>query len=179
MMAFKGFRKDLTCTMGRGTFQYEPGVWYKEVEAECAHTGFHATYNPLDVLAYYDRKDDRYFIVELRGNIDEDAWNSRISAPEICLKKEITKEQLIVAGIKFMIKNPKLPWSNVVKKGKGTAIDKYVIVRGENPIARGEEESMLYIVKESAAGFEVGIYKVGQDVKPDIYITVEGEEQDE
>lgn len=178
-MAFKGFKHDLTCTMGKGVFQYEPGVWYKEDEAECAHTGFHATYNPLDVLEYYNREDDRYFVVELRGNIDEDAVNSRISAPEICLRKEITKEQLIVAGIKFMIKNPKLPWSNVVKEDKGTAWNDYVIVRGENPIARGDEGSMLFLVKESAAGFEVGIYEVGQDVKPNTYITVEGEVQDE
>ena len=30
MLGYKGFRKDLTCTMGRGTFQYEPGRWYDE-----------------------------------------------------------------------------------------------------------------------------------------------------
>lgn len=49
-LAYKGFNKDLTCTMGNGTFQYKPGVWYKEEKAHCARTGFHATDNPLDVL---------------------------------------------------------------------------------------------------------------------------------
>ena len=52
-LAYKGFNKDLTCTMGNGTFQYKPGVWYKEEKAHCARTGFHATDNPLDVLGYY------------------------------------------------------------------------------------------------------------------------------
>lgn len=179
MLGYKGFHKDLTCTMGCGTFKYEPGVWYKEDEAKCAHTGFHATYNPLDVLKYYDNKEDRYFVVELEGNIDEDAVNSRISAPEICLRKEITKEQLIAAGIVFMMKNPKLPWSNIVNKDKGVARNGYVIVRGENPKACGNIGSILYLVKESAAGFVVAIYEVGKDVEPDTWCTVEGEVQDE
>lgn len=42
-LAYKGFNKDLTCTMGNGTFQYKPGVWYKEEKAHCARAGFHAT----------------------------------------------------------------------------------------------------------------------------------------
>ena len=54
MLAYKGFNKNLTCTMGKGTFQYEPGIWYSEENARCASTGFHATDNPLDVLSYYN-----------------------------------------------------------------------------------------------------------------------------
>ena len=32
--AYKMFNKDLTCTLGRGTFQYQPGVWYEELDKE-------------------------------------------------------------------------------------------------------------------------------------------------
>lgn len=39
MRAYKGFHKDLNCTMGKGVFYYEPGKWYREQEARCADTG--------------------------------------------------------------------------------------------------------------------------------------------
>ena len=29
MRAYKGFHKDLNCTMGKGVFYYEPGKWYR------------------------------------------------------------------------------------------------------------------------------------------------------
>lgn len=38
-LAYKAFNADLTCTMGRGTFQYEPGIWYEEKEANCVKNG--------------------------------------------------------------------------------------------------------------------------------------------
>ena len=79
MLAYKGFNSNLTCTMGKGTFQYEQGVKYTEENAHCGADGFHATDNPLGVLSYYNKSDDRYFLVELGGNIDEDGVNSRIS----------------------------------------------------------------------------------------------------
>ena len=41
MRAYKGFNKDLVCTMGKGQYQYEVGKTYKEDVAKCANTGFH------------------------------------------------------------------------------------------------------------------------------------------
>ena len=35
MYAYKGFHKNLTCTMGKGTYQYEINKWYEEKEANC------------------------------------------------------------------------------------------------------------------------------------------------
>lgn len=43
MLAYKGFHSDLTCTMGKGTFQYKQGVKYTEESAHCGRDGFHAT----------------------------------------------------------------------------------------------------------------------------------------
>ena len=177
-MAYKGFRKDLTCTMGRGTFQYAPGVWYEEKTAKCANSGFHATYNPLDVLEYYSRSNDRYFVVELDGNIDEDAVHSRISAPRIRLVREITIQQLLAAGVLFMSKNPKLPWSDVVKKDKGNAEqDGYVIVRGKDPIASGKAGDLLFLFKDDTN--EIAIYEVGVDVAAGVMCDVKGEIHDD
>ena len=53
MIAYKGFNKDLTCTMGKGRFQYEVGKSYKEDSAKCASTGFHCTEEPIEVLSWY------------------------------------------------------------------------------------------------------------------------------
>ena len=41
MIAYKGFNKDLTCTMGKGRFQYEVGKSYKEDSAKCASRMIH------------------------------------------------------------------------------------------------------------------------------------------
>ena len=44
--AYKMFNKDLTCTKGRGRFQYTPGEWIEEPEANCVKNGFHCAKNP-------------------------------------------------------------------------------------------------------------------------------------
>lgn len=53
MIAYKGFNKDLACTLGNGTFRYEIGKTYTESEAKCANTGFHCVEEPIEVLRWY------------------------------------------------------------------------------------------------------------------------------
>lgn len=163
MIAYKGFHKDLTCTMGKGRFQYIPGEWHEEDEANCGENGFHATDNPLDVLFYYNAADDRFFIVDVRGNIDEDGTNSRISAPKIKLVKELTRDQLYHEGVLWMSIHPKAPWARVVKRETGDAGGcGNIVVRGRRPKAKGQVGDRLYIVKEDKDGniIEIGTYKV-------------------
>ena len=70
--AYKGFHKDLTCTMGRGVFQYREHEWLEEQEANCARNGFHCCYNPLDCLHYYNNfKESAYYFVYADGDIHE------------------------------------------------------------------------------------------------------------
>ena len=178
MRAYKGFHKDLSCTMGRGVFYFEPGKWYSEQEAKCANTGFHATDNPLDVLSYYRNEDDRYFIVELRGNIDEDGCGSRIAAPEIMLLKELTIDDLYRQGVLWIAKHPKAEPAAVVRLGTGEAYrNENVIVRGKHPKARGKIGDNLYIIREDRTGdiVEIGTYKVdGIKILPDVYYDAKG-----
>ena len=172
--AYKGFNKDLTCTMGKGTFQYEPRVWYREDKAHCAKDGFHATDNPLDVLDYY--RNGRYFIVELSGNIDEDGYNTRISAPEIRLIKEITKLELIREGVMWLVNHPDMKSDSVVRN-KGTASDGYVIVRGRSPVAAGGKGDTVFLIKEDKSGeiTECAEYPIdGKKYLPDTYYDVKG-----
>ena len=179
MIAYKGFNADLTCTMGKGSFRYEPRKWYKEEDAKCANTGFHATDNPLDVLAYYNKADDRYFIVVLRGNVDEDGTNSRIAAPEIMLVKELTKDELYREGVIWMSAHPKAPWAAVVQEECGNARGVgNVVVRGSEPKARGDVGDNLYIVQEDKDGdiVEVGFFRVdGVNILADTYYNAKGD----
>lgn len=179
MTGYKGFNRDLTCTMGKGRFQYEPGKWYREDAAECGTTGFHATDNPLDVLSYYGREDDRYFTVRLRGNVDEDGTNSRISAPEIMLEKELTRDELYRRGVLWMAEHPKAAWAAAVKEETGDAAGEgNVAVRGKKPKAKGELGDNLYIIREDGAGniVEIGAFRVdGEKVLPGTYYDVKGD----
>lgn len=179
MLAYKGFRKDLTCTMGKGVFQYEPGKWYDEATAHCAKDGFHATDNPLDVLSYYDRADDRYFIVQLEGNIDEDGVKSRISAPRIRLLREITKRELYKDGVMWIIDHPKAEWPEEMNKDVGHAGGRgNVLVRGENPRAAGAVGDAIFLLKENKNGkiTDAGAYIIdGVKYKPGVYYDVKGD----
>ena len=178
MTGYKGFHKDLTCTMGKGTFRYDPGRWYSEGEARCASTGFHATDNPLDVLSYYGREDDRYFLVQLRGNVDEDGVDSRISAPEIMLVRELTRDELYREGVLWMAQHPKAPWAAAVAEEAGDAAGEgNVAVRGRRPKAKGEEGDNLYLIREDDAGdiVEIGHYRIdGKGFLPGVYYDVKG-----
>ncbi len=178
MLAYKGFHKNLNCTMGKGDFHFVPGKWYSEENAKCANTGFHATDNPLDVLSYYSGQDDRYFIVNLRGNVDEDGVNSRIAAPEIMLVKELTKDELYRQGVIWISKHQKAPWAAVVEEETGDAQGEgNVVVRGKKPKAKGKTGDNLYIIREDKAGniVEIGAFKVdGVNILPGIYYNAEG-----
>ena len=183
MIAYKGFNKDLTCTKGEGVFQYEPGKNYVEEKAKCARTGFHAATNPLDVLNYYNKKDDRYFLVEIEGDVDEDGRDTRISAQSITLKRELTKEQIYLLGVVWITEHPLADWPNIVEKDSGNANGEgSIIVRGKNPKAKGSIGDTLFLLMDDKDGnvSQAGSYKIdGDTYKPGIYYNVKGDEVNE
>ena len=88
--AYKGFHKDLTCTMGKGVFQYREHEWLEEQEANCARNGFHCCYNPLDCLSYYcNFNESVYYLVGADGDIHEDGRDTRIACTRIKLVKRL------------------------------------------------------------------------------------------
>ena len=91
MIAYKGFNKELACTLGKGVFRYQVGQTYKEELAECARTGFHCVEEPIEVLKWY--REGRYCVVEALEDIHEDG-NKKISCSEMRILREISKEQL-------------------------------------------------------------------------------------
>lgn len=123
MLAYKGFRKGLIC---RG-YQYFENQWNCTDKARCHERGFHCAENPLDCLVYYPSwESSEYYLVEAKGDLDEDAVDSKIACTELFLKRKLELVQLLYEGLKYMIKKPGRNWSSVVsaEKGKGHLLGK-------------------------------------------------------
>lgn len=181
IIAYKAFKPDLSCTSGGNRFQYKLGVWNEEPEANCVKNGFHCALNPLDCLSYYSDWDKAvYYIVLVDGDIHEDAYDSRIACTRMKLLKQLTLEEFVMESITYMINHPHLKNNSRIRIDEGNANvrSKFTIVRGKNPIAKGEIGTVLGFVKESATGkniVEAGIYKVdGKKILPDKWYSIDG-----
>jgi hypothetical protein len=181
MYAYKGFNQNLTCTLGKGKFNYKLGIWYEENEARCANTGLHCCANPLDCLSYYclDGK-NRFCLVEIGGDIHEDARN-RISCRRMKLIKELSYEELALHACRYMYKHPDIPDNNHVRVDVGTAAknDKFIIVRGKKPVGAGPSGTTVYLLQEEPDTRNIAkmaVYKVGEDgIEPGKYYNINGE----
>lgn len=178
MLAYKGFTKDLVCTMGKGRFQYEVGKTYEENEARCACTGFHCCEEPIEVLEWYSAKDARFCIVKAEGDIHEDGRN-KISCTRMTIVREITRQQLGALECGWIQKHPERATSRQIKSNSGTAPEgDIVIVRGKNPKAAGAPGTTIFLLKEKKGGKEieeVGIYEIdGTEFLPGVYYRVDG-----
>ena len=177
MIAYKGFNKDLTCTLGKGKYQYEIGKTYEEEEAQCAQCGFHCVEEPIRVLDWY--KDGRWCVVDVQ-DIHEDG-SDKISAKRMRIVKELSLHQLYAHEAAWLMKHPERIGSQRVKKGKGTAEENdAVIVRGANPKARGQKGALLLLLREKKGKqTEVFAYQVdGEKVKEMKWYGWEGERDD-
>lgn len=157
MRAYKGFTKDLTARLGSGIYQFEAGKTYREDSSKTARKGFHCCENPFECLSYYSLNgENRFFIVEAAGSIDEDDAE-RISCTELTLIKELTPLEFALEGMKYMIEHPKREkWKqnrNSVQVAEDwveakTAGD-IAIARGESPRVKGPAGSILGLIRET------------------------------
>lgn len=131
--AYKMFRKDLTCTRGKGIYQYEPGKWYEEGEANCARNGYHSAKNPLDCFFYYpDWDDSQMWLVEIGGDVDEDSVDSKVSSTRIKLVRRMELKEMVILAMSYIVKHPeeKRRSGNVVEGPGETDGNHYVISTG-------------------------------------------------
>lgn len=182
MYAYKMFNKDLTCTHGRGKFQYVQGEWMEEPEANCAKNGFHCAENPLDCLSYYPVFDAaRCFLVEAGGSIDEDGHDTKISCTRIRLERELNLRQFVAAAALYMVRHPHMPENRYVMHEDAKAgQNHFAICRGRNGLkAAGKIGDVLAILKEDEEGdiTSVRIMQIdGTDFLPDTWYDIEGKE---
>lgn len=95
VVAYKGFRHDLTCTGGTQPFQYAIGQTFEHSGAvKACSSGLHACEHPLDVFGYYapvgdDGKPSRFCLVEASGEIARHGDDSKIAAARLHIKPDV------------------------------------------------------------------------------------------
>ena len=183
--AYKMFNEDLSCTLGRGKFQYKPGVWYEETETEanCVRNGFHAAKNPLDCLNYYpDFEKSQCWIVEIDGDIDEDEMDSKVSAQKIKLLRKLNLPEFVCAAALYIITHPDMEYHRTVMVNADAVANRnhFAIAVGECPIAKGKTGDVIALLRT-----RVGSRKVvesncfvidGEKFRPDVWYGVDGQE---
>lgn len=182
MLAIKGFNSKLQATLGKGTFQFEPGVTYEEEACKCASNGFHCAEDPLCAFGYYSSMDARYFVIRAEGDINQDG-SGRISCTRITLVKEITRIELAAQACRYMEKYPEREVSSnnlFQERGKCTKKNDFIIVRGKRPAAAGVKGSYLFLMQEKPKSKEIKlIYPVfvdGEEVRENTYYGLKGTE---
>lgn len=157
--AYKAFNKDLTCTMGRGTFQYEPGVWYEEAEANCVKNGFHCAENPLDCMNYYGCwENSQYWEVEIDGDIDEDGTDTKISATKIRVVRRLRLGEFVTAAVEYILDHPDLAMNaRVATENRPLRREEpFLIVRNKAPAAAAVKKGQIIaLLQESADSNEI------------------------
>lgn len=176
MICYKGFNRDLACTMGTGVYQYKVGETYKEDKAQCVQAGFHAVEEPIQVFRWYSGNGARYCICEAKGDVHEDGTD-RISCTELTLLKEVTKEQIAALECEWMRQRPNREYDGFVQQNSGYASkNEILIVRGTNPKASGDEGATLFLVKEKGKAHEkeivsIDVIKVTEETKGLVFLS--------
>ena len=179
MRAFKAFNSDMTCTLGKGKYQYAEGETFTEPRAQAHETGFHCAEYILDCLRYYPESRDIVICpVEALGDIDEDGQDTKISCTILKVGQKLTWEEVVLEAIRYLIKHPKFQ-DPQIKREKGESSGLFCIVRGESPIAAGAKGTILGMIRENSRGKvqSIAIYKVnGKNIKPGRYYNIDGKE---
>ena len=160
MIAYKGFTKDLTARLGRGNYQFRPGVTAVEESSKTVRSGFHCCENPFECLGYYSLKsDDQFWQVEAAGSIDEDGAE-RIACTEMTLIKRLTVKEFAGYGMAYIVQHPmRDKWEQrtngiVVARERAEAGERetIAIARGKHPRVKGAEGAILGLILEPRKG---------------------------
>lgn len=189
MIAYKGFTRDLTCTWGKGIFQYMPGQIIEEDWSKCARAGLHCAEYPLECFTWYPPgRGSRYFEVEAEGSIDEREGDTEIACTRLTLIKELTVFQMAAKAMMYIVEHPLREWE-LSCENLMTARDRawtctehdVAIARGKNPLVKGVPGSVLGLLCEDDEGriTDAKVFKVQKNIKPGIWYTLENRELQE
>lgn len=182
MIVYKGMNKDMTCTLGKGSFQYRLGETIKEDSSKTAKIGLHCVENPLKVLSWYSLGgSNRYFLCEAAGSIDEDHSDDKIACTELTVLKELSVKELVGHGMMWIVSHPLRDWEQsshmlTVTKDRAEAFcaGAIAIARGEGPRVKGAAGSYLGLIKENNGLIEEArLLEVTGEIKPNTWYTLE------
>ena len=180
-MAYKAFSKDLHSMLGGRRIQFRPGEWFEEKEANAGANGFHCALDPLDCLDYYGKwESSSYWIVFADGDINEKNRGTALSCTRVRLIHELTLEEFISEAINFIMEHPRLENNRRVMRGTAAAgkEDKFVIVRGKMPAAKGHIGQFLGFAQEKVGSRDIEyasiLYVDGRQILPDTWYYPDG-----
>lgn len=178
MIAYKGFRQDLTCI----GYQFVKGKNITK-EANCVKNGFHCAENPLDCFLYYPNwQHSVYWMVEAAGDLDEDGYDSKISCTELTLLKEMTMQDMFAAAMGYYIKHPERKFEQgtrgPVRVSKDYGEDGgtgFLIIRGKSPKAYVKAGQIAgFLVEETGSAMIIGA-RIFQAKEAGIYLLHDGQ----
>lgn len=190
MIAYKGFTKDLWSRMGDGkenTCSFVIGETKTVPESKTARSGFHCCENPFECLRYYPLgENNRYFLVEAAGDINEDEME-RIACTKITLKKELTLKEFAGHGMTYIIRHPnRRKWQQfgvnlmvAEDEAEGTGEGMIAIARGKRPLVRGKAGSICGLILEPWEGqiAAAKLFVAGEDGRADTWYTLNAERE--
>ena len=172
--AYKAFEPGLVC---RGVAFKPVGEVNVTDAANCARNGWHCAENPADCLRYYPnvgRSVDT--IVGVGGDVDEDDVDSKISCTELTVLRVLDLPEYFLHILLYVARHPERDCF-VAKDGRGEARNGYVVVRGQQPFAKGKDGDILAMAREEdGAVKQIAVYRAGIDVPAGVYIDIDGRE---
>ena len=101
-LAYKAFAPGLVC---RGVAFKGIGEVNVTEAANCVKNGWHCAEDPADCLRYYpDFKTSVYTIVNVGGDVDEDAVDSKISCTELTILRVLEPADYLLHILLYMAK---------------------------------------------------------------------------
>ena len=179
MIAYKAFKKDLSC-LG---YQYQETEWNYTERAVCRKTGFHCAENPLDCLIYYSNPDfAQDCVVEVAGERQEEGEDSKIACTQLRIVRRLTLLELLIEGVAYMLQYPHRKLSKIVQIEKGNPMEGFTVVRGRHPIGKGRKGTILLFIREDHTGkitdFSVIVID-GKEYVPNVYYDFDGRKAEE
>lgn len=180
MKAYKAFEKGLVCRR----YQYKEGELHTTEKASCARSGFHAALCPLDCLHYYPNfAKSEFCIVDVGGDVDEDALDSKITGTEMRIVRRLSPKAYLMHCLLYMGNRPQARENSVVQHERGEARNGYAIVIGLEPYAKAQKEGdLLAIGNYEKDGDElklwgVAVLEAGIDCPVGVYVGINGKEE--
>ena len=115
------------------------------------------------------------------GDIDEDASDTKISCTELRILKQLSKKELFLHALAYMVDHPHRKWSSHVHSDRTKAYGGYAVVRGIDPLASGEIGDFLALAKENPKDgtiIQIALMQVdGIRILPNVWYDVELKER--
>ena len=174
MLVYKAFEPGLIC---RG-YKFKEGVPNTTKEANCSSNGFHAAEHPLDCLSYYDWDKGVFYACNAAGDIDEDHIDSKISCTVLTPLYQLSLTHFLLRAITYIVSHP-LRENTHVHRDRADITKGFAVVRGKDPIVRGELGCYFALARERATAEhikDVALFKIdGKEYKPGVWYGVDGE----